>query len=316
MNIFQKKVSGMSLVELLIGAGVFVMIMAISASSGIMIYKGKAKIQYTNELYTETRFLMERIIRDVRINTIDYGEYFSQNLPYYSDNGGLSTPTQYGDHPGKYEMFFQFIPDPSIEENNVSHSNFSWSPEYRDQDVNIGIFNTGADDDPDDEEGDYTLLSHEYSSILGSVPSQGLYLLSADGMTKTLFQYISEEIDGEEQGRIEMKKMELVQKAADCENTGTQYRWCPIHEFTSITPPSINVTNFTFFLSPKDDPHKAFAKADKDGVTVHIQPHVIVRITARLVAKNANAMLGENNEFSLQTAAASRVFHNVTFPRD
>lgn len=341
----------MSLVELLVGAGIFVMVMAISTSAGVMIFKGKAKIEYTNELYSETRFMMERMIRDVRVNTIDYYEYFSQNIGSYEEDGGLMPTSGYGNHPGLYELFFYFIPDDTDAENDVSQSDFSWKDDDRSSDINIGVFNTAADSDSsnDDTGGvtEFTLLYSEFvnkiiDSEYGDNPTltqrdeddelvtefsigeehlKGeLFLLSGDGLTKTIYRYNTEIIDEESRGFIEIAKMKLVDTNID-ENI-TKNEWVDFYNegdqptFTSITPPSLSVTNFSFILSPRDDPKKSFAKGvDSNGRTVQIQPHVTLKISVKLAEKNARGILGLNNEFTLQSSASSRVFHNVTFPR-
>ncbi len=335
MKFFQKKVLGASLVELLVGAGIFVMLMTISASTGIMMYKGKAKIQYTNTLYSETRFLMERMINDVRINTIDYGEYFSQNLQnteegeYSLKHNLSSTPGKYGENPGLYEMFFYYIPASDTEnKNNVSSNDFSWRQEDRDADVSIGIFNTGADSDTsNDVPGEFTLPQNTFLyEISGTDPVMGLFLISGDGKTKTIYRYRTE--NSGTRGIIEMAKMKLVDTDSDTTDDIVKNEWTDFYtsytagntvenaQFISVTPPSLSVTKFSFTLAPLDDPQKAFAKPiNNQGQTVQIQPHVILNISAQLIDEKARGILGQNTEFSLQSAAASRIFHNVTFPR-
>ena len=353
MKFLNKKALGMSLVELLVGAGIFVMVMAISASAGLMIYKGKTKIQYTNTLYLETRFMMERMIRDVRVNTIDYYEYFSQNLDSYALDGGLSEISGYGKHPGLYEMFFYFIPSSSDPKNDISNTSFSWANDDRSNDINVGVFNTNADDDSTTENLEFTLIYSEFVNALEDLAYSGnstllrrdgstddttvfslgdahtkgeLFLLSSDGLQKTIYRYNTELVEGEKRGFIEIAKMKLEDTDS---GSAVKNEWIDLYSqvgdadyprydptFVSVTPPSLSVTNFSFILSPRDDPKKSFAKAvDTNGKTVQIQPHVVLKITAKLSEKSARGILGENNEFTLQSSASSRVFHNVTFPR-
>jgi hypothetical protein len=332
MKIIPRKSIGMTLAELLVGAAIFSILMGAATSAGIMVFQGKTKIEYTNELYSETQFLMERLIREVRVNTIDYAEYFSRNLRNidiakgaYSEKAGLSSNEEnYGENPGLYEMFFYYIPDSTLPKNDVSESNFSWKNEDRNRDVNLGIFNTGANSENDYAVEDYTLPSAEYFSSLGDTEEvEGLYLISGDGKTKTVFRhaFIEKTDTIDESGQIEMLKMILVKNASE------KYEWVNHSDFPdkndgkkgfiSITPPNIVVSKFNFILSPFDDPHKAFAKpVSDDGVTVKIQPHVILQMSCKLAEKNARATLGQNNEFSLQSSAVSRIYHNVTFPRE
>ena len=49
------------------------------------------------------------------------------------------------------------------------------------------------------------------------------------------------------------------------------------YDFVPITPPSISVTNLTFYIAPLEDPHKAYNEFDN-----RVQPQVYVTITAQL----------------------------------
>lgn len=314
MQKFFKKVSGVTLIEILVGAGIFTVLMSMSASTAYLLYGAKNKIERTNELYTETRFVMDRIVREVRVNTIDYYEYFSHNIDEYSAalRGSLteSPIDEYGNNPGLYEMFFKLLPNASEDKNVVSHNDFSWDTVDRAQDFDMGVFNTGADSNAGNDD-------EEYSALDGNHEQEELYLLSSDGLSKTIIKRVEETILGNTVGRIVMLQMTLI----DDDGDGVEETWAYNSEFTGgtpipITPPTINVTNLDLYVSPLDDPYKAFAKSVTDaGVNPHIQPHVLIRISAKISEHKFAGLRGENNEFSLQTAATSRVLTNVTFPK-
>jgi hypothetical protein len=350
MTFLQQKTSGVTLVELLIGAGVFVVMMSIASTTGFMIYQSKQKIERTNELYTETRFLADRLVREIRINTIDYYEYFSHNINDYTSatNGGLteSESNEYGKNPGLYEMFFKLIPNSSdvSGKNDVSSSAFSWNGVDRGTDIDMGYFNTGADEesdnDVDEREDGYKEAALSYDLVDGDLEGRyfqdQLFLLSADGLTKTIITKVNDtsadeafllnDSVGEDTfGRIAMLQMVLVDTKPSGSLDGTPDTWL-VHPdfddgegnavFIPITPSTIDVTDFTLIISPLDDPRKAFAESIKtNGENPHIQPHVIFRIGAKLSPMRYRGIPGPNTEFSLQTAAVSRVLTNVTFPK-
>jgi prepilin-type N-terminal cleavage/methylation domain-containing protein len=300
---------GFTLPELLVGAGLFVVLMTASLLVGVGLYKSRAKVNLQNELYNESRVALERIVREVRVNSIDYYEYFSQNPEY---DARKQTPTTgggfgYGSNPGMYEMFFYYIPNSGDADNDVTLSTFSWNESDRSEDINMGYFHTNANNTATDDDEDKTSLAQSEQNEL--------YLLSSDFLTKTIFRL--------KNNRIEILKMSLLDSASDNDTTPDYWE---IHtdfpntgdqdeSFLPITPENIEITDFKVYIVPLDDPFKSFAESMSGGYQPHVQPSVILSLSAKVESEKAKGFFGENPEVHLQTMVSSRVYQNITFPR-
>jgi len=333
----------MSLVELMVGATVFTLMMGMSLASVFSFYNARQKILAQDEISDETRILMERIVREVRVNTIDYYEYFEKQYYTNSNVTDAATPpniTSYGVHPGEYEMRFYRVPEYNAQLNGkyinniIEHpTDFSWNKADRNKDKEMGYFDTHADKTENIVDNgsicvgidnlsspatsdDRCKNDNEESSALNNYNQKELYLLSEckDATVNTLCKTIIrlEKEAGTARGIVKMKKMIL--RNREWQND-TDFA-----NFVPISPAKLNVTQLDFFITPKDDPRKAYAESAKpiNGVWVnpHIQPNVIITLKVKLSDDEAKKTIGNNPELKLQTTAASRVFNNVTFPRN
>ena len=75
-----KSSKGFTLIELMISITVLGLIMGISSSIYVNFFGSMRNLKAANNVYGESRFLMERVVREVRNGTIDYEEYYHQNL--------------------------------------------------------------------------------------------------------------------------------------------------------------------------------------------------------------------------------------------
>jgi len=74
-------------------------------------------------------------------------------------------------------------------------------------------------------------------------------------------------------------------------------------DFVSLVSPRTKITTMKFFISPLEDPRKAFAE---DYIEVQMQPHVTILLT---VKPSDESKLNKDNipTFTLQTTVSSRV---------
>ena len=163
-----RRQKGFTLVEAIIALTIFMIVIAISAGLFTDSFASKRRTEASRTLYEETRIALERIVKEVRRGTIDYEEYYNQIVLVAED---------YGENYGEYARQFYRddegeIPDPAV---------------TRD-DENIGINGGGAplDDNSQSE----------------------LYLITADGVEKTIIKLISEQVEGETEDRLEMLKLD------------------------------------------------------------------------------------------------------------
>ncbi len=73
--------SGYSLLETLVAIGIASIVITSALSVVVSIYYSQKRLQFTQDFYSEGRYLMERISQMVRNNTIDYDNYFHELGP-------------------------------------------------------------------------------------------------------------------------------------------------------------------------------------------------------------------------------------------
>ena len=72
--------SGMTLIELIIASVILLLVLTVVVSTFANFSASKRKLLLSNEVYSETRFLLERIVREIHNGTIDYQGYWRENL--------------------------------------------------------------------------------------------------------------------------------------------------------------------------------------------------------------------------------------------
>lgn len=73
-------ISGLTLIELIIATSILLLVFTIVSSSVANFTSSKRRILLSSEVYNETRFLLERIVKEVRNGTIDYQGYWKESL--------------------------------------------------------------------------------------------------------------------------------------------------------------------------------------------------------------------------------------------
>lgn len=71
---------GFTLAEVVIASSVFVVVSMIGVSVFVDVMRIQRRITLENAIYEDARFMMERIAREIRYNTIDYEEYYRDAL--------------------------------------------------------------------------------------------------------------------------------------------------------------------------------------------------------------------------------------------
>lgn len=95
-----RKKEAFTLAEVIIAAGLFTVISTLCGMVFINIMRAQRRLSIENALYEDARFMMERISREIRQNTIDYEEYYNRK-----DKNGASKP-YYGQYYGCYSDRF------------------------------------------------------------------------------------------------------------------------------------------------------------------------------------------------------------------
>jgi|GEM_PF-1088051 len=316
------RTAGFTLVEMLIAASIFTLAMVVITTAGANLYQNHKRQVARDTLYQESRALMDRLVTEVRDNTVDFDEYFNHLA---TDLGGGGSLGDYGDYyRGYLHQFFYVSPPPSgsapcpeLGLNDPARYAYAAADPCRAQQVNEGYFSTRAD--ANNANNDPVI------SALGGVNLQNeLYLLSGNGQHKTIIKRLPEISDIAQIAMLQLDLKDQYLNSSidsgtlqegndgyyDCWANGTDF---PNREFIPISPPTITVTELKFFVSPLDDPHKAFNESDSN---VQAQPSVTIVLTTKVAAAQAKRFHGEDNppELTLETTVSSRIYDNVEIP--
>lgn len=115
---------GFTLPEMIVAVAVFATLSLLGASAFTNISRMQKRITLENALLEDARFMMERMTRMIRTSTIDYEEYYNQNvLAEFLPN------SDYGDNYGYYATMF-YNPGMHKDQTPIANSTDGQSPTY------------------------------------------------------------------------------------------------------------------------------------------------------------------------------------------
>lgn len=343
--------------EMLIAVTIFVVVSAMGANIFTNVSRMSKKVNLENSIYEDARYMMERTVKLLRENTIDYEEYFNRKVlgGSYGENYGYYAAMFY--NPGSDNAFGAKCNDNSQATASCGYDNLSnrvlssCLPEpmkvlddsciikKRTMDFNSGInpYPTSSSTDPpratavcDSDKGvtcdpgDPDLLFQQ----------KELYLIDRKGKTKYI---IGKELITAATADPEYSLSMVALSGSDTNGNDISDTWacadgydCPggldkddltkakssqqdvYKYFVPLTPTRSNVVDLKFYISPLEDPRKAFAETKANGIeTIQVQPHVTVVLTVKPSAAQLVGYPGTPPEVTLQTTVSSRVFDEV-----
>lgn len=105
MNIKKQK-RGFTLVEVLIASTIFTILSIMATQVFVSVVRIQNRIILENQIYEDARFMMEKIAREVRNNTIDYEEYYRENCANDTACNALTNRETFGSLTGCYAQQF------------------------------------------------------------------------------------------------------------------------------------------------------------------------------------------------------------------
>jgi prepilin-type N-terminal cleavage/methylation domain-containing protein len=290
---------GFTLVETLVAISIFLIVMSISIGVFTDTIAANRRVEVSRLLYEESRIALERVAKEMRKGTIDYEEYWNRH--HHNRNSVVNSA--YGDNYGNYALqFFRDAgnsdsPPPSISEKERI-------------DENIGV-NSGSE-----AIGNASSLAVCDTSLIPATPDDSdyqqceLYLITADGSEKTIIKVIPEDVST---GGKEYRLMMLKLAGVDTDGNAVIDAWEPLEDFAGYTfqkiqPDSIKITGLKFFISPLEDPRKAFAQFEN---AIQIQPQVTILLTAEPSQFVARGVKGQIPSITIQTTVAARAQNEV-----
>lgn len=339
-----KKLKAFTLIEVLIASTIF----SVVAMAAVQLYANTSisqqRIDLTREMMEETRFTLERIVSEVRLGTIDYSEYWnwSQTEACEGDlNGdGDVSSTDEGTIPNDtYEM------GQSYAETYGNCYQFYAASFYQPDSEGLFRFfkNVNGERIALEHRG-----KNNADAIDVSVQSwqDELYLINAQGTKKTILRRrasdnttvagdsdanwscdIPDRFDQDETASMDdYCRLEILRlDGKDIDTDGKIDTWECNEEFLGdnsglapgapdgcrfypISPPNLHVKDLKFFITPTDDPYKAY----NEDLNFSLQPHVTISISTETSKRRAAFLPGEPPDIQIQTTVAARVFNEVT----
>ncbi len=340
------KKSGFTLSEVVIASIIFMMVSVIGMTVFVNINRTQQKISLENAIYEDGRFMMERISREIKQNTVDYEEYYNRLVLENS---------QYGEQHGCYANNFYnpgsnglgalcSVPagaDPKVTPgcviNKATLDYHTGKNPYAGQ----GTAEDRANAFCDDVNGASSCPATP--ELMANLQQQTeLFLLSPDGSQKTfLARKLIQDLGG---GNREYALSLLKIRGADADLDGIIEQWydvgpprnfycasgfeCPdtytnldetldgtveatrYEGFVPISPLRTTIKDLRFYVSPLEDPTKAFAESDPVDA-IQQQPHITVLLTLSPAESELKNYSGDVPTVTLQTTISSRVYNEV-----
>jgi len=307
---YEKK--GFTLIEVLVATTIFTIVGLLGVTIFVNVMRVQRRITLENAIYEDGRFMMERISREIRQNTIDYEEYYreankdakkhGQEFGCYAQqfmNLGTGLPA-YGTLCNDMATLAKNSPGCIIAKDTQdinTGQNPATAPLIRADDANAMC---GA------QRGWINTQCRIGAAGYGDFFTAGqLYLINAHGTEKT---YLGMKKVGSSPDEYSVAMLML--EGTDTDNDGISEQWVDttpgvlyenncmegfdcdgvevpdlnanlagndeLYEgFVPLTPLRTNITSLTFYVSPLEDPRKAFSET-VTGDAMQQQPHITV----------------------------------------
>ena len=170
---------GFTIVELMVSLSVLTLLSLGTAEIYLNYTASTRDLKAANLIYEEARFLMEKLVKEVRQGAIDYEQYYNKNLNI-PINGGT-----YGDDYCHYDRFFY---DNGPDGNRLTFDD-NESIGRHNEDLDIAINTAVGTTDP-----------------IKAIENE-LYLINISGNRRTMLSHIEKVVNGETIGKVAMSKL-------------------------------------------------------------------------------------------------------------
>jgi len=298
-----------TLIELLVTTTLFTVVVTMASAAFSHFFKSVSKTTLNSNLYEEARFIMERIAKESRENTINYEEYWNKN----PDNTSADI-THYGTNYCSYqENFYTIDLDGNGEAETSDGTGFGKDRIANNTDDAIALktYNQNAFYLINDRGTEQTILKllPFKTNPNDVISSTGLTILKLVGK-----DWGTDHKKGDPNGTPRPDTGEGNNKidtwicAEGFECAGKLASELTNSDFVFISPNYLSVKNLTFYVAPRKDPRKAFNDPDN---AVQIQPHVTINLTVEPSEFQKSAIGGQFSEATIQTTVSSRAQSDI-----
>lgn len=301
--------------------------------------KSARKIQDQVFLYTEAQAAMDQVGRAIEHSAIDYEAYFSRkvkgdqswqtpNYGYYAmsfyDPGAGGPDSFLGPYTGITGYGTSCASDP----NEVYPKDCPGeAPDTGSMDLNTGKHPFEGITDrsiqylslQDPNYMNALCASGEDCSMFANQIQDELILINAQGDERTVFRLQNmeggecDQTAGEE---CRLAQLELVGTDGDGNGIVDTWTCSPLYDcasgsptiadFKPIIPSSLQIQAFYMYISPMEDPYRAFGESN-----VQAQPQVTFLMTVGLNSATSHGFLGKSPTITLQRTVSTGVYHKI-----
>jgi len=324
---------GFTLVELLIAVTIFSVFLLAIVTLAINMYRDSRRIELQEQMYQDMRAMMRQITLLVEDNAVDYEEYFRASTGD-AEFAGDSSHYDYGDYA---KAFFDFGSDggPGILCNdliNTPETDPGCVIDKTTLDLNVG--QNPVVGLPEDANAFCGVFAACPGALDALHEQDHLYLINADGTRKSILA-LETVTRATDDGDVDEKVMSILWlDGSDTDGNDITDTWDVANEFNGtiadmaadlgvtkyessvydgfipISPLRTNITSLKFYISPLEDPYKAFAETDPLSGTL-VQPHITVVMTAEPSVMELQDYFGRPPSKTLQTTIYSDIRTNV-----
>lgn len=330
--ITKKTKKGFTIVELLVATAVFAIFLTAIVTFMVDLYRNSRKIELEEQLYQDMRALMRQITVMVESNAIDYEEYFRAATGDLNFGNGNGTTYSYGDYA---KAFYDFgtggLPgalcnngNPATPDCIIDKTTLDKNTGKKDGNAFCGA-GTAMAICPVDPAGIFALHEQNNLYLINGRGTRKTFLATEpvtrvlnSGATPTenvlsIFWMNGSDTDGNDvtdtwKAGGEFVADPLAELAEDL--VGPKSEQDMYKFFIPISPLRSNITDLKFYISPLEDPYKAFAETNPATGTL-MQPHVTVVMTMEPSAVEMQNYLGEIPQKTLQTTIYSDIQQDV-----
>jgi prepilin-type N-terminal cleavage/methylation domain-containing protein len=332
-----------SIVETLIALTIFSIIAAASSVVMSNVLRSSRKINSQIFLYTETQALMDQLTKAVQRNTVDYEAYYARNVlgesGWNTENYGFYGQAFYNpgvdggpDEAGPYDEIAYEVDGYGTYCEDMSGSYptdcSTDTPVSDSQDYDTGANPFDGIDSTHAALSDSSYMNAFCSTgtsdcqNMGEAYSEELILINSDGSERLIFV---RENSGDENYQLS----QAVMYGSDSDYDGISDEWTCASDysctatgpdpddltdgadsssFMPISPSKLQIEEFYVYISPVEDPYRAFAEADTG---IQIQPQVTIIITTSL-SSDYGSVIGTAPTITIQRTISAGVYSEVT----
>ena len=317
-----------SLIEMMITVTIFSIVAILATTMMTNTLRSARKIQAQVFLYTETQALMDRLARSVERSAIDYEAYYSraaaaladsqvengwhtENYGYYGQtfyypfNSGSAETGPYSAAVSGYgssDLDYGTHPFPGISGFSATYS--------EDEDSMNAMCERVSSSPADCTIFDYHILD-ELILINGSGDERTVFLrrLADSGSTSSTpdYQLAKMQLVGSDSDLDGVTDLWVCDSAFTCTDTDADGNDVPAEvDFVQMNPSSLHVESFYVYISPIEDPYRAFAESG-----AQVQPQVTIVLTATLSENYGAKILGDPPSITLQRTVSTEVYNEI-----